>query len=117
MTPPKIEKYKFGTIVIDGIEYKSDVVVTPEGVFSDWWRIEGHKLHFEDIEEFLSKSVIDVLIVGTGASGIMKVTEDLLKELKARGIEVIALPSQEACEIYNKLKDRKRVMGVFHLTC
>lgn len=117
MVPPKIESYRFGAITIDGIEYKSDVVVTPEGVFSDWWRIEGHKLYFEDIERFLSKSIIDVLVIGTGASGVMKVTEELLKELKARGIEVIVLPSGEACGVYNKLKDKKRVMGVFHLTC
>lgn len=117
MAPPKIESYRFGAINIDGVEYKSDVVVTPEGVFPNWWRIEGHKLHFEDIEQFLSKSVIDILVVGTGASGVMKVTEELLRELKARGIEVIALPSGEACEVYNRLKDQKRVMGVFHLTC
>lgn len=114
---PKIDKYVFGEIVIDGVTYSSDLVITPEGVFPNWWRIEGHRLHFEDVEEYLSKVVIDVLVIGTGSSGLMKVGEEVLRELKARGIEVIVLPSKDACEAYNKLKDHKRVMGVFHLTC
>ncbi|MBC7238598.1 MAG: hypothetical protein H5T71_00675, partial [Chloroflexi bacterium] len=72
---------------------------------------------FEDIREYLSKTVVDMVVVGTGANGLMKVTEEVLKELKARGIEIVVLPSHKACEVYNKLKDEKRVMGVFHLTC
>ncbi len=117
MGPPKIDKYSFGEIVIDGIRYESDVVILPEGVFSDWWRLEGHKLHLEDIREYLSKAVIDVLVVGTGASGIMKVMDEVMLEMRARGIEVIALPTGEACKVYNDLSTKKRVMGVFHLTC
>lgn len=117
MEPPRIDKYSFGEIVVDGISYNRDLVILPSGVFSNWWRLEGHKLHMEDIEDYLSKAVIDVLVIGTGINGVMKVTEEVLVEMKARGIEVVALRTPEACNLYNELRNRKRVMGVFHLTC
>ncbi len=117
MGAPKIEGYSFGEIIIDGVKYKSDVVISPAGVFPNWWRLEGLKLQMEDLKEYLSKAVVDVLIVGTGASGLMKVSGEVEKEMKVRGIELIALPTGEACKLYNELRDRKRVMGVFHLTC
>ncbi|MCD6363351.1 MAG: Mth938-like domain-containing protein [Synergistetes bacterium] len=117
MGAPKIDSYSFGEIIIDGVKYKSDVVVSPVGVFPNWWRLEGHKLQLEDLKDYLSKVVIDVLIAGTGASGLMKVSDEVRREMRARGIELIALPTDDACKLYNELREHKRVMGVFHLTC
>jgi hypothetical protein len=34
--PPKIDSYEFGRIVIDGREYRADVIILPERVVADW---------------------------------------------------------------------------------
>ncbi|NIQ07644.1 MAG: hypothetical protein GWO20_18580, partial [Candidatus Korarchaeota archaeon] len=69
-------------IVINGRRYTSDVIVFPDRVRDSWWRREGHRLHVEDIEGAVQEEKPEVLVVGTGYSGLMKVlpeTENYLK--------------------------------------
>jgi len=114
---PRVEAYSFGEIVIDGRRYTSDVIIRPDGVLADWWRKEGHKLHMEDLDKALEVEP-EVLVVGTGYMGLMKVPDDLLAELRARGIEVVVETTREAWRTYNKLAgEGRRVVGAFHLTC
>jgi hypothetical protein len=40
----RIDRYQFGTLVADGHEIHSDVLVTPGKVHEHWWRREGHVL-------------------------------------------------------------------------
>lgn len=110
-----IESYDFGRVVIGGRAYTSDVLVFPEGVKERWWRREGHKLCLEDLREVLERKP-EVLVVGTGFSGLMEIPSKLNKELQAKGIELRAVPTREAVELYNKLKGPK-VVAALHLTC
>jgi len=112
-----IDDYSFGSIWIDGKEYTADVIVFPEKVSSDWWRIEGHLLQMQDLSEILEYRP-DILVIGKGASGVMQVPSKVINELKDKNIEVIAKNTDEACHTFNKLiKDNKKVVGAFHLTC
>lgn len=111
-----IESYGFGRMRINGVTYTSDVIVFPDCVKSDWWRSEGHKLHVEDLEEVL-RAKPEILVVGTGYYGFMKVLPETEKHLQAEGIRSFAEKTEEAKEIYNKLSNSHRVPGVFHLTC
>lgn len=109
-----IERYEFGKIVVKGKTYTSDILIFDEEVRENWWRKEGHRLSIEDLEEVL-KFKPEVLIVGTGYNGRMVVPEDLKKFLGERGIQTIALPTQEAVRVFNETRVRKA--GAFHLTC
>ncbi len=70
----KIEKYSFGKIEIDGTEYTSDVIIYPDGVDGKWWRLEGHLLQMPDLEAVIGKKP-DIIVVGTGYMGVMRVPE------------------------------------------
>ncbi|HDD35793.1 MAG TPA: hypothetical protein ENF30_03215 [Candidatus Desulfofervidus auxilii] len=112
-----IEQYHFGHIVINGKAYNSDVIVTKDNVFSSWWRKEGHKVYWEDLERFITPE-IKTVILGTGASGLMQPTTELKQKLAERGIELIAMPTKKAIEVFNSyIKEKKEVLGGFHLTC
>jgi len=111
-----IESYGFGRMRINGVTYTSDLIVFPDRVKSDWWRIEGHKLRVEDLEEVLRVKP-EILVVGTGYYGFMKVLPKTEKHLQAEGIRLIAEKTEEAYKIYNKLSESNRVTGAFHLTC
>ena len=67
-----IDSYRFGSIVIDGKEYQSDVIIFPDRVMDNWWRREGHKLQLADIEDVLDENP-DLVIAGTGVSAAAKV--------------------------------------------
>ncbi len=113
----KIKSYEFGRIEIDGKVYKSDVIVYDDHVNSSWWRKEGHYLQVEDMVEILNV-MPDVIIIGTGKFGTMKVSVDVKKELESRSIEFIYVNTNEACNRHNKISGSdKKVVTALHLTC
>ena len=101
-----IDDYSFGRIVIDKKTYTSDVIIYPNGVDSSWWRKEGHYLQPADLTDIINAKP-DVLIIGTGASGVMKVPEETLKFVKSKGIEVHTDITSRAVGLFNKLRAEK----------
>ena len=113
----KIETSSFGLIVIDGKTYCSDLTIYPDGRVDDsWWRKSGHRLAIEDIGGLLDSSP-EVIIVGTGVSGLLKPMPGLAHMLAEKGIELVPLPNPEAIARFNELSGVKRVGACFHLTC
>ncbi len=112
-----IENYRFGEIIIQGKRFTSDVKINlKKEVISPWWRRQGHVVELDDLEDLLKESP-EVLILGQGDPGLMKASSTLKEFLKKKNIELIEMPTRLAIEEYNKLKDRKRVVAGFHLTC
>jgi hypothetical protein len=111
-----IEGYEFGRIVIDGKTYTSDVIIYPDRVDGSWWRKEGHELCISDLAKILPEKP-EVLIVGTGNAGIMRILEETKSLCSSRSIELIAEPTGKAWKTYNQLSSQKRVIAALHLTC
>jgi len=112
-----IESYKFGEIIINGKKYNSDLIIFEDSIYDSWWRKEGHNLCIDDIKEIIDKKP-DILIIGTGCFGLMKVTQKLIENIKSSGIkQVIVKKTGEACTEYNKLYKTNNVIAAFHLTC
>ena len=112
-----IDSFSFGTMVIDGQTYASDLIIDPNGrVKAGWRRKTGHRLSWGDISD-ITQGGADVIIAGTGVSGRMKPDKDVQRELQQRGIEFVALPNDEAVALYNRLFISRRVAACFHLTC
>jgi len=111
-----IDSYRFGEVVINGQKYSSDVIIFPDRVQSEWWRDESHELTLKDISGIISEKP-EILLVGTGASGMMRVMHEVEQEAEARDIQLIVQPTGEACEIYNQLAPTQRVVAALHLTC
>ena len=105
----RIERFKFGEIVVAGQRYDEDVVLLPDGVQAGWWRQEGHLLQLADLTE--------ALIVGTGTKQCMKVAQDVLAHTRKAGIEVLAFDTRTACQTFNQLFGKRKVVAVLHLTC
>jgi hypothetical protein len=111
-----IDSYEFGRIVVDSKTFTSDVIIYPGRVKSDWWRKEGHELGNDDLEDVLEQEP-EVIVVGMGNPGIMKVLPETEKLIRSKGIELIAQPTKEACRTYNRLSSHKKVIAMLHLTC
>jgi hypothetical protein len=111
----RIKSYAFGRIVVDGNEATNDVIVLPSRVVHDWWRRDGHSLVLDDLRDVLDE-LPEHLVVGTGAYGRMRPDPDALRQLSERGIEVEALPTDEAVRRFEEL-DPARTAAALHLTC
>jgi hypothetical protein len=113
----RIEGFSFGSIVINGRTYTTDLIIFPDGhVVDSWWRKSGHKLSSDDIGKLID-SEPEVIIAGTGVSGLLEPEEGLEKMLSEKGINFIHAPNQRAIELYNEVISKKRVGACFHLTC
>lgn len=119
-----IEEYKFGSITIDGKIYDYDVEVRWSGEVLKWWRAESHVIDLGDIQRAIDQNP-DTIIIGTGESGMAKITDRLKQELKSKGIELIVDLTEQATKTFNILNDesgeeegeQNKVIGLFHLTC
>ena len=111
-----IDSYQFGVIVINGKNYTSDVIIFPDTIKDNWWRKSGHELCLKDIDEVMSENP-DVLIVGTGESGLVKVLTEVEQDANARGIKLIVETTDKACETYNEVCHSQRAVAALHLTC
>ena len=113
-----IEKCNFGKMTIAGRIYDSDLWIYPDGHIRDsWWRKDGHRLHREDITALIS-TLPDILVVGTGIYGRMRIDSDIEPHLLDMGIELTAARTKSAAGIYNDLLEKGRqVAACFHLTC
>ena len=59
----------------------------------------------------------DIIIVGTGEPGLMKVPDETMRFIESKGIELIIEDTKNACKTYNKFKENKKVIATLHLTC
>ena len=116
MISQKIDSYKFGRIVIDGQAYNRDVIILPGRVIRDWWRGSGHILHPDDLLIVIEASPA-VLVVGQGSVSRMQVLDETKQALKETGIELISLPTKEACQKYNDMRTQYDTAAALHLTC
>ena len=111
-----IDSYSFGQIVIGGKRYTNDVIIFPNRVKDNWWRKMGHRLSIEDLNEVIQEKP-EILVVGTGYFGSMKVLTDVEEYLKGKEIKLITQPTKDACNTFNLLKSNKKVVAALHLTC
>jgi len=111
-----IDAYHFGRIAINGRDYTSDVVIFPDRVQGGWWRGDSHRLTLKDVAGIISENP-EILLVGTGASGMMRVLPEVVQAAEERKIQLIVQPTGEACQTYNQLSPTQRVVAALHLTC
>ena len=110
-----IEDYSFGRIVINGKVYTSDIIITGDTVHT-WWRKQGHVLNPEDLTAIMDEPP-HTLVVGTGASGLMKIPERTVKFLESHSITLVAEKTEKAVKTFNALTGTGTKAAAFHLTC
>ncbi|MBI5598359.1 MAG: Mth938-like domain-containing protein [Deltaproteobacteria bacterium] len=111
-----ITSYTFGRIEVDGRVYTSDIILLPSGVMEGWWRKEGHALCLDDIKPVIDAKV-EVLVVGRGESGMMRIRPEVEKALSGLGIELISGKTAEACKTFNDVSANRKAAAALHLTC
>ena len=112
-----IDACSFGSMVVDGKRYSSDLIIYPDGrVVPAWHRREGHRLYLQDIANLIEAKP-DIIIAGTGANGRMRPDRQLAEQLSAKGIAFLAEANPTAVPRYNELAANRKVGACFHLTC
>lgn len=115
-----IRYIRFGTVEIDGAPYHEDVVI--EGGLIRQREKQGsrrHKGRYGHTPLSMDEPIpwaCARLVVGTGAHGRLPITEDVLSEAARRGVEVAAMPTEEACRLLSE-SSLESTNAILHLTC
>ena len=113
----QIDSYQFGKIVIDGVDYSKDCLILDGVVQANWWRKQGHLLSAEDLQPIIAAKP-SLLIVGCGASGLMKVSDEVREVLLEENIQLEAVDTAKAVERFNELSQTSvNIAAALHLTC
>ena len=117
----KIEHYIFGSITIDGKDYKEDVLITTSGRVArrkTELSRSDHEISKDEMQDLLKQNPdVEVVIIGTGKSGVATVTSEAENLCKQKGIKLEIMPTDQAIGRFNWYWGKEKVAGIFHLTC
>jgi len=117
----RVEYPGFGTVVIDGERFDRDMIIEAgrsrprkKGPSRARRGEFGHTplTAAEDIPWSSGR-----LIIGTGYSGSLPIAAGVREEAVERGVELVTLPTADACELLRSLDDDAEVAAILHVTC
>jgi hypothetical protein len=115
-----VEYPAFGRIIVMGRRYDHDVVIETGEVRSrDKAPSRPGKARYGHTPLTAAEEIPwsgDRLIVGTGYSGRLPVAEDLVAEARSRGVDLVAVPTADACALLRSI-EATTVNAVLHVTC
>lgn len=117
----RIERTEFGSITIDGEIYPYDVLIRLSGKIRKRKK-KLSKKHYGtshivslDEAEFVYEKGSDLLVVGTGQNGNLRLSPEAAEFFSRNGCSVLAEPTPHAIATFNEAKGEK--IGLFHVTC
>jgi hypothetical protein len=118
---PVIEETAFGSITVAGVIYEHDVVIRLDGQVKKRKKklskeIYGtsHIVSQAEAEELYDKGAAK-LIVGSGQSGMLSLSDEARIFFDRKQCQVILLPTPQAIVTWNSAAGL--VIGMFHVTC
>ena len=110
----------FGLVAIDGHRYTHDIVIERGRVS------RRHKRASRSLRDRYGHTPLSLLepipwacsrlIVGTGVDGALPVEEAVVAEAARRGVELVAVPTEEACALLSA-GDLRETAAILHVTC
>jgi len=118
------QENKFGMVKFADKKYKYDIIVHLDGSVDKRNKNPSrrkygtsHILAAEEIEDLIGENP-EVLVVGCGQYSVLKVGEDAVELLSAKKVELVDLPTQQAIDEFNRLKNQgRKVTAIVHVTC
>jgi hypothetical protein len=115
-----VQPLGFGSIEVEGRAYEHDIVIDRGAVRkrskkpSNAYRAKfGHTPLSTEVDLPWGGPR---LIIGIGAHGNLPIMPEVLAEAARRNIDIVAVPTDQACRLIAGLK-RREVSAVLHVTC
>jgi len=118
---PRIDKTRFGSITVEGTVYEHDLLIRPDGKvrkrkkkLSKAVYGTSHVISLAEAQQVYQGGT-ERLIVGTGLTGLTRLSEEAAAYFQEQGCHVDLYPTRRAIKAWNKAEGA--VIGLFHITC
>ena len=118
---PRIDKTEFGSITIEGTLYDHDVIIRLSGEIKKRKKRLSKAVygtsHIISIDEarFVYEDGAERIIIGSGQSGAVRLSDEAGEYLKKKRCKIDLLPTPEALDLWNGTDGP--LIGLFHVTC
>lgn len=118
---PHIDGTQFGSITVKGTEYSHDIVIRLNGEIEKRKKKLSKAVHgtshivSRDEAVHLLEDGAELLIVGTGQHGALRVSKEASGYLAAHGCRLILEPTPSAIRHWNRAGGA--TIAMFHITC
>jgi hypothetical protein len=117
---PLITHFSWGLLEVEGGRRFKDAKLFPGGSREWDWSETGTDhvpgIQPADVEEVLEHGA-KVVVLSKGFYERLQVCSETLAMLKQRGIIFHMLQTEQAVHLYNRLREKQAVAGLFHSTC
>ena len=117
---PRITHVSWGRMEVDGDKNYKDAKLFPGGSREWDWRETGTHhvpgIQPADVEELLDNGA-EVVVLSQGILEQLQVSPETIRMLKHRGVPVHVRQTEDAVRLYNELREKQPVGGLFHSTC
>ena len=111
-----IDSFVFGSFVVDGKKFDSNISII-NSVAKQARYLDGHLLVESDFDKLIAAKP-EIIIIGTGASGVVRVQEEIRQLIESNGIRLIIERTGDACDTFNDLVSKgRKVCAFLHNTC
>jgi hypothetical protein len=118
---PAIDSTHFGEITIEGKTYAHDVVIGLDRMvrarnkrLSSAQFGTSHIISLDEAIDVYATGAV-LLIVGTGQTGCVELSDAANEYFRQHGCHVLLLPTPQAVETWNSVEEA--AIGLFHVTC
>jgi len=118
---PIINSTRFGSITIEGEKYENDVLIRLGGEVKKRKKklskaIYGtsHKISLDEAK-YVFEERAEQLIIGTGQTGLVELSDEAAAYFKENKCQVQMLPTPEAIRTWNEAEGE--IIALFHVTC
>lgn len=117
--PGRIHRAGFGWLNYGGKIYEHDRVLHQDGISPVWWRNRRHWFDLDDAMAIVDRHRPELLILGTGWMGMMRIDLDALTAGLARaGVTFQAHRTPDAILLYQRaFQQGIQVAAGLHVTC
>lgn len=117
---PLITHFSWGCLEVEGGRRFKDAKLFPGGS-REWDWSEAGTDHVPgippaDVEELLEHGA-QVVVLSKGIYERLQICTETLEMLKQRRIKFHILQTEQAVRLYNQLREKELVAGLFHSTC
>jgi len=118
---PIIEKTSFGYITVEDKTYEHDILIRLDGEIKKRKKKLSKKYYDTshiisvDEAEYIYDEGADKLLIGSGQTGMVKLSDEADEYFKDKNCIVEIKPTSKAAEIWNE--EKGSVIAMFHITC